>query len=66
MSIELTLLQYVERMSGCAKKLAFPVPKSCDSVSQLFGVVAEYHLITWCVILFFFLMLANLIAAVKK
>lgn len=66
MSIELLLLQKIEVASGCAKKLVFPVPESCDSTSQLFGFIAQYHLISWAVILFFFLMLVMLALNLKK
>ena len=66
MSIELLILKQVEISSGCSKKLKFPVPESCDTTSQLFGVIAEYHLITWVVILFFFLMLFSLALMFKK
>jgi len=65
-SIELLLLKKIEVSMGCAKKLVFPVPESCDSASQLFGVIAQYHLISWCVILFFFLMLLLAVGMVKK
>ncbi|HBL39282.1 TPA: hypothetical protein DDZ10_01275 [Candidatus Uhrbacteria bacterium] len=66
MSIEFLLLKKIEIATGCAKKLVFPVPESCDASSRLFGFIAQYHLISWAVILFFFLMLLMLALNLKK
>ena len=66
MSIELLLLKRVELATGCSGKLVFPVPESCDASSRLFGFIAQYHLISWAVILFFFLMLLMLALNLKK
>jgi disulfide bond formation protein DsbB len=66
MSIELLLLKHIEIATGCAKKLVFPVPESCSASAQLFGTIAQYHLITWMVILFFFVMLISMCFMFKK
>ena len=66
MSIELLLLRKIEMATECSKKLVFPVPESCDATTQLFGFIAQYHLISWVVILFFFLMLVMLTLNLKK
>lgn len=60
------LLKKIELATECSRKLVFPVPESCDSTTQLFGFIAQYHLISWIVILFFFLMLVMLALNLKK
>lgn len=66
MSIELLLLQKVERATECSSTLRFSVPESCDGFNQMFGFIAQYHLVTWMVIAFFFIMLISAMMMFKK
>lgn len=57
MSIEMLILARVEASSHCVSSFTFPAPSSCDAWVQMWSQVAQFHLFTWAIIGFFFMML---------